>query len=376
MYLYYRGAVPYLNDSYLSYLNLPSQCILFGELINYLDIFLQFSKHQQSLSSSDGSTNLNLLSLYFNISTPILGFTEYTDNFGNSNEHEYFLQSTTGKKTLTSSEYFKYINVFNPAYSYIPFEYLPPSCGKKRVQRCYHKVSLIYNYISTHQHELAHHNFILPIFTKHINDTPLNDINTYLQHSKGLLVFTEHVSELNFKLLLKYKSTLNTFGENVMKIKANGNNVLDVFIGMLIGCTHVEVEFPFTYSEKGLCLCVDFSTFHKEEDYRCDSNTDDAKFDYAPKLIDFNKKEYEEDLNVIVSTCECFVCKSGYKRAYIHHLYKCHELNGNILVTIHNLYQSRKIYELLKQMRTQEEQMNCLCWFIKYNCISNNNNKK
>ena len=28
-----------------------------------------------------------------------------------------------------------------------------------------------------------------------------------------------------------------------------------------------------------------------------------------------------------------------------------------------------------RQMRTQEEQMNCLCWFIKYNCISNNNKK-
>ena len=199
----------------------------------------------------------------------------------------------------------------------------------------------------------------------------MNSITTYLQYSKGLLVFTENINELNYNLLCKYKTILNSFGDNIMKIKANGNSVFDIFIGMLIGCSHIEVEFPFTYSEKGLCLCVEFNTFNKEEDYGMKEDKDGIEFDYMPKLIDFNKKEYEDDLNLIENRCECFVCKSGYKRAYIHHLYKCHELNGNILVTIHNLYQCRKLYEMLKQMNTQEELMNCFWWFIKYNCISN-----
>ena len=117
-------------------------------------------------------------------------------------------------------------------------------------------------------------------------------------------MFTEAASELTSSLLVKYRATLSSFGESVMKIKANANSVLDIFIGTLIGCSHIEVEFPFTYSEKGLSLCVDFNTFNKDEDYGVG---DVGAFDYSPKVLDFNSKEFEGDLNLIEDTCECFV---------------------------------------------------------------------
>ena len=36
--------------------------------------------------------------------------------------------------------------------------------------------------------------------------------------------------------------------------------------------------------------------------------------------------------------CNCFSCKENYTKAYINHLFFCHELNGPIILIMHNLY--------------------------------------
>jgi len=35
--------------------------------------------------------------------------------------------------------------------------------------------------------------------------------------------------------------------------------------------------------------------------------------------------------------CECMVCKN-YTRAYVHHLFRTHEMLGPILASMHNVY--------------------------------------
>jgi queuine tRNA-ribosyltransferase len=58
--------------------------------------------------------------------------------------------------------------------------------------------------------------------------------------------------------------------------------------------------------------------------------------------IDIFKKKYLEDENSIDEGCKCEVCKN-YSRAYLHHLFKNHELLGYKLATIHNLFFMEKL---------------------------------
>ncbi|MGE0792647.1 MAG: tRNA guanosine(34) transglycosylase Tgt [Candidatus Woesearchaeota archaeon] len=64
--------------------------------------------------------------------------------------------------------------------------------------------------------------------------------------------------------------------------------------------------------------------------------------------IDILKKKYKEDENPIDEKCKCEVCKN-YSRAYVHHLFKNHELTAFKLATIHNLYFMNKLVEDLRK---------------------------
>ena len=46
---------------------------------------------------------------------------------------------------------------------------------------------------------------------------------------------------------------------------------------------------------------------------------------------------HKNDFSPIDSECNCTVCRN-YSRAYVHHLFKSHELSGYTLATIHNLH--------------------------------------
>jgi queuine tRNA-ribosyltransferase len=45
---------------------------------------------------------------------------------------------------------------------------------------------------------------------------------------------------------------------------------------------------------------------------------------------------YKQDFSPIDATCDCYVC-ANHSRAYVHHLFKAHELTAYTLATIHNV---------------------------------------
>ena len=63
--------------------------------------------------------------------------------------------------------------------------------------------------------------------------------------------------------------------------------------------------------------------------------------------ISISKKEFEEDVQPIDKTCQCYTCKN-YSRAYIHHLFQVRELLGYRLATIHNVF---FVHILVKEIR-------------------------
>ena len=71
----------------------------------------------------------------------------------------------------------------------------------------------------------------------------------------------------------------------------------------------------------------------------------------APKTgnrISLLNAKYKDDKKVIMPGCQCYACKNGFSRGYIHHLLKENEILGVRLTTLHNLH---FILELMSKIR-------------------------
>jgi hypothetical protein len=105
-----------------------------------------------------------------------------------------------------------------------------------------------------------------------------------------------------------------------------------------IGCEYLELSYPFKVSETGICILSDYqSQISKRENAENKIKAIDTlkkleTFNYDLKSINLSEKKYELDNDIIKLGCECFTCTKGYSKAYIHHLIKCNELNGKILI--------------------------------------------
>lgn len=360
----FRGGIPYLNDAFVHYLNIKHANVLFGELINYLDIFYQYALH---------SNSKRILNDYFQLDSIYLGFTEYLSDYGCGEENTFFVQTNTGKGKVTSQEYLKYITIFNPEYAVIPFEYIPSDCGKKRVNRCYKKIKDFFSLVALNKAAYSNQKFITPYYPHHKEFINSSELKNSLSLSKGMLVITEDVSMLSLAKIKEYRSDI-LFYKIDMIIKANSNTPFDILIGYLMGCNHFEVHFPLLYSEKGKSLSIDFNIFKANNSY---GDIDAINiFNYEPVLLDLTDKMFENDLNKLNNNCNCFTCATDYKRAYIHHLIKCKELNGTILLMIHNVYQTQELYDTFTKLITDDDRYHYLLWFISSQCVQLNKKDK
>jgi len=53
--------------------------------------------------------------------------------------------------------------------------------------------------------------------------------------------------------------------------------------------------------------------------------------------LNIGNKSFKKDFKAIEKNCDCYTCKTGFNRAYLHHLYKTKELLYYRLASIHNL---------------------------------------
>lgn len=318
------------------------------------------------------SNSKRLLHDYFKLDNIYLGFSEYLSDYGCGEDNAFFLQTNTGKGKVTSQEYLKYIKLFNPDYAVIPFEYIPSDCGKKRVNRCYKKIKDFFGLVSLNKEDYSAQQFIIPYYPHHKAYIDSNELKSHLLFSKGMLVITEDICNLSFSKINEYRTDISSYAID-MKIKSNSNTPFDILIGNLMGCNYFEINFPFIYSEQGKALSIDFNNFNGNNSYG-DINSIKA-FNYEPILLDLNNEAYENDLNRLNNNCKCFTCVTDYKRAYIHHLIKCKELNGIILLIIHNVYQTKELYNAFTILNTDNDKYNYFLWFITTQCVQSNTTK-
>ena len=376
------GAQPILLDKYDDYLNLPIKIVKMSDLVNYLDIFDHY--HSQFPNEK------KVLNTYLKLDQIILGFTDYLSDFGTNEIESYLINSNTGKVKLTLKEYIKYLFIMNPQYAILPFEYVPSDAGKKRVQRFLNKLNIIFENLEKDQnYKECKTKFIIPYYLDYSNFLEENNkYKSQLSKCKGILIFNELIENINPQKILKYKDELDKIikeyekdkdknKEKLMIIKSSSENIIDLIIGALIGCTHYEISFPHIYAQEGKCLNINFNDYKSETNY---GNLNELKnFDFETNCLDMNDIKYgkENETVNITEGCQCFCCLTGYKRSYLYHLYKCKELNGPIIACIHNYFQVRELYKKLNEFKDDENKLNnFVMWFLTTQCKKNKTDKK
>lgn len=143
-----------------------------------------------------------------------------------------------------------------------------------------------------------------------------------------------------------------------------------------MGISEFEVLYPFKLCEKGEIINYRFKDGKNESlesdlikfSSKIEQNLDEIQFECLElNNLNISNDKHINEHEVIDKTCKCFTCTNGYTKAYINHLFKCNELNGNILVLMHNIY---KIDELTKVFENinEKEKLNFIIDFIKNNC--------
>ena len=358
------GAQPIILDKYDEYLNLPQKIVKMSDLVNYLDIFDKYH--------SKFPKEKKVLNNYLKIPNIILGFGDYYSDYGSNDLETYFINSNTGKVKITLKEYIKYLFILNPQYAIIPFEYVPCDAGKKRVQRFLNKLNIFFENLEKEQN-FKELNLIIPYYLDYENFLEENKkYKINISKCKGLLIFNDEYKNINYEKISKYKTQIENIIKNnkeqMMIIKSSTENIIDLIIGTLIGCSHFEISFPHIYAQEGKCLNINFEEFKQDKDYG--KINDLPNFDYQPNLLDFNDIKYSKEITNITQNCKCFSCLTGYKRAYLFHLFKCKELNGPIIVTIHNYFQVRELYNKLIELKEDKDKLNnFIMWFLTTQCI-------
>ena len=372
------GAQPILLDTYDEYLNMPLKLVKMTDLVNYLDIIEKYH--------STFPNQKKVLNSYLKLDEIILGFNDYLSDFGTNDTENYFLNSNTGKVMITLKEYIKFLFITNPQYALLPFEYVPSDAGKKRVIRFLNKLNIVFENIEKDPNYKD--NKIKLIAPYYLDYTKfLEENNKYKENTKkctGFLIFNDLNKNINFEKIKKYKDDIDKIKkefenenekdkdktkdkEELMLIKSSSDNIVDLIVGILIGCNHYEISFPHVYAQDGKCLNINFDDFKSDKNY---GNISELKnFDFEPNLLDMNDIKYANETVNITEGCKCFCCLTGYKRSYLYHLFKCKELNGPIIISIHNYFQVRELYEKLNELKDNENKLNnYIMWFLTTQC--------
>ena len=138
-------------------------------------------------------------------------------------------------------------------------------------------------------------------------------------------------------------------------------------IGILIGCQHYEISYPFDISEKAMSINSDFEFPVRIHD-KLEIKLDEINIKCLNlKLLNLKDEIYSEDNKILKVGCKCFTCSNNYTKAYIHHLLKCNEINATILLIMYNSFKKRhNLYFVQELIKSFEEHLNKSLYFYNF----------
>ena len=114
----------------------------------------------------------------------------------------------------------------------------------------------------------------------------------------------------------------------------------------MAGIDIFESDYPLSQAALGLALQIEAvdgeSAIGDAQNYLTLSRGMQTK---TQRVFDLSKEEFKASKEPMAKGCTCHTCKN-YNQAYIYHMLEVKEMNANILLAIHNVWQ----YDLLFQM--------------------------
>ncbi|KAM8710044.1 hypothetical protein ACLKA7_016784 [Drosophila subpalustris] len=250
-----------------------------------------------------------------------------------------------GKESLTASQYLEMVAKFAPdAYQGLCDADTNPESTKKRVQKSVDRTKRFMTECYE-QHgklaRLANSTLLAPIVggyntfartqsIKHARQQPANSYGGYVLegfHTNGLAATALKASQL----LPVVEHCLQQLEDEKPRLMPGAYTPLltlelirrgvDVFDTSYVYCAAVNYKaLTFSFAKDGIA--------------------------HSP-FLDLTNEAVKEEFIPMLSGCSCLACQK-HTRAYVHHLYKTHELLGPILLMIHNLHHYMAFFDAIR----------------------------
>uniref|UniRef100_A0A0K0E9V0 TGT domain-containing protein n=1 Tax=Strongyloides stercoralis TaxID=6248 RepID=A0A0K0E9V0_STRER len=131
-----------------------------------------------------------------------------------------------------------------------------------------------------------------------------------------------------------FKMTFEILPTKKFKIAEGVFNPTQILFLISIGFDFFDSSYASKLASEGKC-------FRLNDDYPNSGG--------GFKIIDFKQKElFEKDFSEITNNCECYTCKN-YTKSYITHLINTKELLAPLLLTIHNIFEYDRMFDIIRK---------------------------
>lgn len=147
------------------------------------------------------------------------------------------------------------------------------------------------------------------------------------------------------------KVCLERLPEQTLRV-AHGAWSPSTLLGLVAaGFDMFDTSLPYLSTERGAALIFPFNLdgdVEKQGPTALHCAGLDPKHQGASYEFCLEDERYREDFQPLLKNCGCLTCQH-HTRAYIHHLLKCQELLGRVLIMIHNLHHFLEFFKSIRR---------------------------
>lgn len=135
-----------------------------------------------------------------------------------------------------------------------------------------------------------------------------------------------------------------------------GRDPQDIVDAVLAGFDMFDCVGPTRLARNGALYFGELNTKDGVADMQGLPGVPEPFFDspYKNGRLNIGNAQFATDESVIQPGCDCYTCKNGYSRAYLHHLYKTKELTFFRLASIHNVRFMVRLSQQVRQFILEE----------------------
>ena len=215
---------------------------------------------------------------------------------------------------------------FKPTFTMVPFDEHPIPISAKRVKKSIDRNSKYEKVFSDACNALSIP-FISPACGADISSERDRSLQVASESSSGFAYCDLNVFDLDKKIELLNSSKVLESSFRIIR-----GSVSPADIVKLIAFTDAfDSSYVDDITAKGLALQLESPKAAKFEEYQLREIA-------SNELLNMWEDKYFDDFLPLSPNCSCPCCKN-YKRSYIHHLLKSHEMLAGVLLMMHNLHQ-------------------------------------